>query len=470
MLFQLNDQNNYDAFLVKYDYTTQEFNNENLENLSLKTSMQPIDLNFSSLFSKSNSLWVCVYSYTWEKVGTEFADADSNVFVDKYGWALEARHCEIVTYYEEDKENYNYSSGTATITTSGSSMTTSGGGGSITSPTPTLSPYDLEDLIKLELVKEKNWIDEHAPIGFKIHDFLAENLFSTEAIEFTNQLTDILTSETTTDFNALSFVFKAFSQGRIYDAFDSDFLSSVNQFMEIDSEASNSGLIQLQLYFSTKCAVLRYNHPDWSDTKIYWEASKDIVHITLDVFGMIPVVGEVADLTNGVLYLIEGDGVNATLSFAATVPIVGWGATTGKYVFKITASTLGTKVRLTWKVLENGIVYFGSSGGKLRKVLGITDSALQAHHLIPWAIRNHDVVQNAAKSGSAFHINEALNGITVAAWRNQPNHNIYNNLIESKLDLFNSLNPNATIDEAYNFVSDLIADVRDWIINTQIHI
>ena len=176
--------------------------------------------------------------------------------------------------------------------------------------------------------------------------------------------------------NALNFMLEAEVQDKIYNAFDEAFLNSVNQFMDIDATASNPGIIQLQIYFSTKCAVLRYNHPDWSDAKIYWEASKDFIHIALDGFGMIPVVGEIADLTNGVLYLIEGDGVNATLSFAATVPIVGWGATTGKYVFKITASTLGTKVRLTWKVLENGIVYFGSSGNKLRKVLGITSSAL----------------------------------------------------------------------------------------------
>lgn len=62
-------------------------------------------------------------------------------------------------------------------------------------------------------------------------------------------------------------------------------------------------------------------------------------------------------------------------------------------------------------------------------------------------------------------MNEALNGLAVAAWRNQPNHNIYNNLIQSKLDDFNSLYPHATSEEAYNFVSDLISDVRDWVVN-----
>ncbi|WP_348741112.1 hypothetical protein [Tenacibaculum sp. 190524A05c] len=220
-------------------------------------------------------------------------------------------------------------------------------------------------------------------------------------------------------------------------------------------------------HFSAQCAILRAENPDWSSVKVYWEASKEMIHIALDIGGMVPVVGEVCDLVNGVIYTIEGDGVNASLSFAAVVPIVGWGATTSKYAYKITASTLGTKVKLTWKILNDGLVYFGSSGSKLRKVLGLTDVAKQAHHIMPWAdvIKNHPIIQKAAKSGSAFHMNEALNGIAVAAWRNQPNHPVYTNLIKSKLDDFNNLNPNASLNEAYNFVSNLVNDVRTWVIN-----
>ena len=45
-------------------------------------------------------------------------------------------------------------------------------------------------------------------------------------------------------------------------------------------------------------------------------------------------------------------------------------------------------------------------------------------------------------------MNELLNGIPLEAWRNQPNHNIYNNLIKSKLDaLPNNLSPNDAYDE-----------------------
>jgi hypothetical protein len=74
-------------------------------------------------------------------------------------------------------------------------------------------------------------------------------------------------------------------------------------------------------------------------------------------------------------------------------------------------------------------------------------------------------VQRAAKHSSAFHMNEALNGIAVAAWRNQPNHNAYNDLINLRLDNFRDLNPNATPQECYEFLTDLIQDIRTWVIN-----
>lgn len=313
---------------------------------------------------------------------------------------------------------------------------------------------------------------------YRISQFLLkENTRSPESIYFINSLLNLTSNDTNIDENAFNFVLEAFNQNKIYNNFDSSFLNSVNQYTNVNFTAFDPGLIQLQLYFSTTCAVLRdrfSQEPGWNDLsplqqdiKIYWEASKDLVHLSLDIFGMIPVVGEVADLTNGVLYLIEGDGVNATLSFAATLPVVGWGATTGKYVFKLTATSLGTKVRLTWKVLENGKVYFGSSGSKLRKVLGLTNPDYQAHHIMPWLERiwNHNVIQKASKSGNTFHMNEALNGIAVQSWRNQPNHPTYTNLVKAKLDEFNNLNPNASVDEAYDFVSGLISDIRDWVIN-----
>ena len=66
-------------------------------------------------------------------------------------------------------------------------------------------------------------------------------------------------------------------------------------------------------------------------------------------------------------------------------------------------------------------------------------------------------------SANIFHIDEALNGIPVEAWRNQPNHNVYNTFIKNKLDDLNIDNPSP--EEAYNRLGNLIQDIKNWITN-----
>ncbi|WOS38789.1 hypothetical protein RP300_02370 [Oligella urethralis] len=61
-----------------------------------------------------------------------------------------------------------------------------------------------------------------------------------------------------------------------------------------------------------------------------WEAT----HLALDVAGMVPVIGEVADGTNALIYLARGDKTNAALSAAAMIPVVGSTATVGKMTDK----------------------------------------------------------------------------------------------------------------------------------------
>lgn len=50
----------------------------------------------------------------------------------------------------------------------------------------------------------------------------------------------------------------------------------------------------------------------------------------LDVVGLIPAVGEVADGINAAIYLANGDYLNAGLITAAMIPFAGWGATGAK--------------------------------------------------------------------------------------------------------------------------------------------
>ena len=214
--------------------------------------------------------------------------------------------------------------------------------------------------------------------------------------------------------------------------------------------------VQYYFYFSTECAILRRQNPTWSSAKIYWNASLETVHIALDLAGLIPLVGEVFDATNGVLYTIEGDGVNASLSFAAAIPLAGWFATGAKF---------GWKGSLKFVVKADGVISFGTrNSGKFRKAVGLVpgDLSKQAHHLLSRNLRGHRAIQKAAKSKLAFHIDEVLNGVPIASWRNQFNHPIYDANVKALLDAIPS---NLTDLETFNAVSDVINQVRTVVTN-----
>lgn len=72
----------------------------------------------------------------------------------------------------------------------------------------------------------------------------------------------------------------------------------------------------------------------------YWNVMSGQFHLALDVVGLVPIAGEVADGVNGFIYLIEGDYLNAGLSFAAMIPFAGWVATGSKLGLKIGKETI----------------------------------------------------------------------------------------------------------------------------------
>ncbi|WP_285593543.1 DUF6531 domain-containing protein [Actinomycetospora sp. NBRC 106378] len=72
----------------------------------------------------------------------------------------------------------------------------------------------------------------------------------------------------------------------------------------------------------------------------------DLGHAALDVAGLVPVVGEVADGANAAWYTAEGDYLNAGLSAAAMIPFAGWAATGIKGGIKV-ADAVEAGARLT---------------------------------------------------------------------------------------------------------------------------
>jgi hypothetical protein len=85
-----------------------------------------------------------------------------------------------------------------------------------------------------------------------------------------------------------------------------------------------------------------------------WSAM-DFVHTGLDGIGLIPAFGEIADGANALIYLAEGDHINAGLSAAAMIPLAGYGATAIKYGRK------AEKLVDIYSATKNGKKYFGQS-------------------------------------------------------------------------------------------------------------
>lgn len=82
-----------------------------------------------------------------------------------------------------------------------------------------------------------------------------------------------------------------------------------------------------------------------------WGGFLDGVQLALDVVGLIPGLGEIADLANAEISLARGDYAGAALSLAACIPFAGWGAKGAKLGMKAhKAVTKGKKVA---KATEN---------------------------------------------------------------------------------------------------------------------
>jgi hypothetical protein len=67
----------------------------------------------------------------------------------------------------------------------------------------------------------------------------------------------------------------------------------------------------------------------------FWDSASPWVHGTLDVVGFVPVIGDiVGDGGNAIIYLAEGNMVDAGIATGAMIPVAGWAVTAGKYIKK----------------------------------------------------------------------------------------------------------------------------------------
>ena len=72
----------------------------------------------------------------------------------------------------------------------------------------------------------------------------------------------------------------------------------------------------------------------WDYIKTNGNRILDCVQTGLDIVGLIPGLGEIADGINAGICLLRGDYTGAALSLAAMIPIAGCAATAGKFIYK----------------------------------------------------------------------------------------------------------------------------------------
>lgn len=334
----------------------------------------------------------------------------------------------------------------------------------ITGPVYIPTPPRTVAYLKIYLSQDQNnWLERPENIQYAalIYNYGARDNYSAASIDLARDLTELSRHETDRADLANLINMTAVANDYSWNIFSDDFAAAADAYTDLNfGNPPVTYGVPFGLRFYLKYRQLRNLNPEWTRSKCAWEASRDVIHLSLDVFGLIPVGGEIADLVNGVLYTIEGDGLNATLSYASAIPIAGWASVSVKYAIKIKTFAGGT-VKLVWKVTANGIDFGNRS--QLRKVLGlVTGDARQAHHIIPWGKGSHPAVQKAAKSSEAFHLNEAMNGIPLSTAIHNGSHAHYDSLVQAYLDAIPST---ATPDQAYNAVKALINNIKTAIQN-----
>lgn len=230
--------------------------------------------------------------------------------------------------------------------------------------------------------------------------------------------------------------------------------------------------IVLQKYLNyvwLNMAMLAIEHPNWSSFRLTWEATKETLQTGLDVLGLFPVIGSIADVANGTIYSFNGEGTMAALSFASAIPIGGWYAAGLKAAKKTISITATSKTSLRWILRTDNIVNFGNRA-QLRRVQGlVAGNVKQAHHLIPWEFTDHAVIQTASKGANPFHMNELLNGIALDKSVHVEGivHTMYNSVIETELNKIVSRYANngvtLTPDLARIELEGLIGKITSWI-------
>ncbi|MBC7765434.1 MAG: hypothetical protein H7Y41_03030 [Hyphomonadaceae bacterium] len=120
----------------------------------------------------------------------------------------------------------------------------------------------------------------------------------------------------------------------------------------------------------------------------------DGIQLVLDIAGLVPVYGEIADGLNALIYLGRGDVLNAGLSAGSMVPFAGWTFTGGKLVGK------GLKVVKNAEKVEGLIEGAGKALGSSDNLIKSANSVVKGNNTaVGRAFQKHTVREGTAFTG-----------------------------------------------------------------------
>lgn len=209
----------------------------------------------------------------------------------------------------------------------------------------------------------------------------------------------------------------------------------------------------------------------------------------MDVIGCtdFPIVSQLADGSNALLYALEGKYIYAGISLFAVVPVYGTGGIVVKYLVKTGDAIKGARAirtlnafagiayinlvkkysysRVADAIVDSGKSFYknmmGKSRGltnKLRKALQETDEDMTgkaAHHIIPTQlIEESATVREAIEQG--FEFNSKANGIALSTTKHSGPHSDYTKKLKSWIG--EGLKDGKSAKEAVEFAVDKAKD------------
>jgi len=205
LLLSLNNQGGYNAFIIKYDFSKEEYKNSNGTKLKKGTTEYiPIDFdtsNFSDgVFAKSTLRFICEEKWVYIPCTIIYGNHEDGLCNDH--WALESTDC---SWVDTGGKDYDYVDSGGTNDGTSDNCDTCGANGGTNADGSETTIISVPIMFSLEYTQfyntlnfqQKKWCDDNY---YLIDGFLLQNLYSEQAENFVILAIDFLLVNTQFNF------------------------------------------------------------------------------------------------------------------------------------------------------------------------------------------------------------------------------------------------------------------------------